>query len=375
MLSKYATARFGIIMSIVVALCLVVALVCVFVLRPTGVTPNTTLDQGSGDFIEVEDSFVEPSAEATANPVTSGSTTQGTVYWEQVENNYYEITAVPHESKPVDQDKSSFVFAYWQTSSGTKISGDQTIRVKTYNTGADVMAREYVPVFIQSMTSDGNQSAYVHYVTDLASLNEANLAANGAEGHIFILQNDLVLTSDFTPIGAGSSTNYTAFKGVLDGNGHSIENLRIAGGAQASIGLVCALDGGVIKDLTIRSGEISSSVASGYVGAFAGTIKDGLISRCVNHAAVYSTGSGGTAAGIVGQAQLSTTMNTGNGGSLTSSLYCNENYGAVRGNFVGAIIFDNKTHTTSTSQVIPAAYLIKNINQGSFQTSTATEGN
>ena len=375
MLGKYATARFGIIMGIVIALCLVVALVCVYVLRPAGATPNTTLDQGNVDVVETDESFIEPSEAATTDPIVERSTTKGTVSWEQVENNYYQITAIPHESKLGDADRSSFVFAYWQTSGGTKISGDQTIRVKTYTKSNPVMSREYVPVFIQSMASDGTNTDYVHYITDLASINDTYLSANGAEGHIFILQNDIVLASNFTPIGADSGVNYTAFKGVLDGNGHSIENLQITGGAQTSIGLVCALDGGVIKDLTIRSGEISSAVANGYVGAFAGSMTNGLISRCVNHAAVYSTGSGGTAAGIVAQATLSTTLNTANGGSLTSSIYCCENYGAIRGNFVGAIIFNNATHTTSTSQVIPAAYLIKNINQGSFQTSTATEGN
>lgn len=370
MLGKYATARFGIIMGIVIALCLVVALVCVYVLRPAGATPNTTLDQGNVDVVETDESFIEPSEAATTDSVVEGSTTKGTVSWEQVESKYYQITAIPHESKLGDADRSSFVFAYWQTSGGTKISGDQTIRVKTYTTSNPVMSREYVPIFIQSMTSDGTQTGLVHYVTDITSLSDTNLAVNGAAGHIYILQNDLVLTDPFTPIGS----NGNAFAGVLDGNGHSIENLTIVG-TGVNTGIIAALDGGVIKDLTIRSGEISSAVASGYVGAFAGSMTNGLISRCVNHAAVYSTGSGGTAAGIVAQATLSTTLNTANGGSLTSSIYCCENYGAIRGNFVGAIIFNNATHTTSTSQVIPAAYLIKNINQGSFQTSTATEGN
>ena len=367
MLGKYATARFGIIMGVVIALCLVVALVCVYVLQPTGATPNTTLEQGNTDVIETEEGFIEPSAAATTDPVTEGGVTKGTVSWELVDENYYQITAIPHESKPVDQDKSSFVFAYWQTSNGTKISGDQTIRVKTYNTGnADVMAREYVPVFIQETNSTGGQTGLVHYVTDITSLSDTNLAANGAAGHIYILQNDLVLTDPFTPIGA----NGTAFAGVLDGNGHSIENLTIVGSG-TNTGIIAALNGGVIKNLTIRSGEISSATANGFVGAFAGTMQNGLISRCVNHAAVYSTGSGGTAAGIVAQATLPTNDAAG---TLTSSIYCCENYGAIRGNFVGAIIFDNETFT-STSEVLPAAYLIKNVNQGSFQTTTATGNN
>ncbi len=371
MLGKYATARFGIIMGMVVALCLVVALVCVFVLQPTEQSRNTTLDQGGQEFVEVEDSYNEPSKDATPNPYQPSGVNQGTVYWDQIENGYYELTAVPHRAEPNDSDLTSFVFAYWVcTMNGkqTKISGDETIRVKTYTTANAVTAREYIPVFIQETNNVGTATDYVHYVTNLQSLNDTYMSQNGAAGHIFILQNDITLTN-FTPIGYSSTTAYTPFAGVLDGNGHTIESLTIQNGGQY-VGIFCGLNGGVIKDLSIRSGTITCSNTNGSVGAFAGVMVNSLISRCVNHAAVIATGTGGVAAGFVGTVNLTEVTLAG---ALTSSLYKNENYGAIRGNSVGAIVFTNQTYLDSnTREETPAAYLIQNINQGSFQTNTAT---
>ena len=372
MLGKYATARFGVIMGIVVSLCLVVALVCVFVLRPTPQTQNTTLDQSGQEFIEVEESYKEPSEAATENPYQPSGVNQGSVYWEQIESGYYELTAVAHRAEPEDDDQSSFVFAYWQTSSGTKISGDATIRVKTYTTGNAVTAREYVPVFIQETTSTGTSTNLVHYITNLPSINDEYFGQNGSAGHIYILQNDIVLDTSFNPIGydSSSTTNYTAFAGVLDGNGHTIENLNINSGVQY-VGIFCGLNGGVVKNLNIISGTISASNASASVGSIAGVMVNSLISRCENHAAIVASGSGGTAAGFVGTVNL--TEQTING-ALTSALYKNENYGAIRGNRVGAIVFLNNVFTDSNSGTsTPAAYLIQNVNQGSFQTDTANE--
>ncbi len=372
MLGKYATARFGVIMGIVVSLCLVVALVCVFVLRPTPQTQNTTLDQSGQEFIEVEESYNEPSEAATENPYQPSGVNQGSVYWEQIESGYYELTAVAHRAEPEDDDQSSFVFAYWQTSSGTKISGDATIRVKTYTTGNAVTAREYVPVFIQETQNNGAPTNLVHYITNLPSINDEYFGQNGSAGHIYILQNDIVLDTSFNPIGydSSSTTNYTAFAGVLDGNGHTIENLNINSGVQY-VGIFCGLNGGVVKNLNIISGTISASNASASVGSIAGVMVNSLISRCENHAAIVASGSGGTAAGFVGTVNL--TEQTING-ALTSALYKNENYGAIRGNRVGAIVFDNKEFIDSNTHVAtPAAYLIQNVNQGSFQTDTANE--
>ncbi len=344
MLGRFATARFGVIMGTVVALCLIVALVCVFCLPRDAGNTNMALDtdnSASADIGVVDNGnggYTVPSDNATPEPYVLEDMGQGTVYWEQKTDNgtYYELTA---------EAASGYAFGYWQTSAGVKISGDETIRVRSYTTGNAVSAREYVPVFIAS--------ANVHYVSNLNEIvtSIASVGNNGS-GHIYILRNDIDTVSD-------SASPITTFSGVLDGNGHTINAISVSGSEASLGGIVGTLSGGVIKDLTIRSGSVSGTATSAQsVGAFAGTITSGLISRCVNHAAVSGTATG-VVAGIVAVAT---------GSAQTSALYYNENHGSVIGGSVGAIVFTNTVSGTSN----PIAYLVKNVYDGSFQLTTVT---
>lgn len=317
MLGKYATARFGVIMGIVVSLCLVVALVCVFCL-PRGIEPNATLDQGDSGIIDSVDSFVEPSTAATNVAATNGSYT-----WEQKTESgktFYELVATP---------SAGYRLAYWKKGE-TKISGDQTIRVST-NSG-------YTPIFSNDIT----------YITSLTSI---SLTAPATK--IYVLTQD-INAGTFSPLGAGTRTT---FNGIIDGNGHKIFNLQATNSSGSYFGgIVCRL-GGVIKNLTIYSGVINGTTGAANVGAFAGTIEGGLISRCINRAEVKGDMTANTpnVGGIVGAAVGTT--------AYTSSIYCCENYGSVTGNKVGAILYHNPTVSGK-----PVCYLIKNVYQGSMQT-------
>lgn len=317
MLGKYATARVGVIMGMVISLCLVVALVCVFC-QPKGIQPNTTLNQGDSGMFEVAESYVEPSAAATNVNVTNGSYT----YEQKTENatTFYELTATP---------ANGYYFAYW-TKNSTKISGDRTIRVST-NSG-------YTPVFSNK-------------VTKISSLSSISLSASADQ--IYLLTQDID-AGTFTPIGAGSTTK---FNGIIDGNGHKIYNLKATNSTGDYFGgIVCRL-GGVIKNLTIYSGVINGKTNAKYVGAFAGTIEGGLISRCINRAEVMGNMSTNTPSvgGIVGAAVGTT--------AYTCAIYYCESYGSVTGNKVGAILYTNPTVNSN-----PVCYLIKNKFQGSMQT-------
>lgn len=327
MLGKYATARFGVIMGIVISFCLVVAIVCVVCLQPVSFKPNTSLNNSGDDFIDNAQTYVEPSVAASTQTVTNGSYT----YEQKTEasTTFYELTASP---------SAGYNFAYW-TKSGVKISGDRTIRIysSSYSAGT------YVPVFI----SESNTT----YITSLSSI---SLAADGNAGKLYILTQDITLTSNHTPIGNGSTT---AFAGVIDGNGHKIQGLnatRTSGDYYG--GIVCRLTG-VIKNLTIFSGVINGNTAAN-IGAFAGTVETGgLLSRCINRAEVKGDLSTNTpnVGGIVGAAVGST--------ALSSAIYCCENYGSVTGNKVGAILYSNPTVNSS-----PICYLINNKYAGSLQT-------
>ena len=104
----------------------------------------------------------------------------------------------------------------------------------------------------------------------------------------FKLANDIYLTKEWTPIDA--SDGYFA---LLDGDGHSINNLKITE-SRDNAGLFSELNGGIIKNLTI-SGEIN---ADRNAGLFAGKSQDSIISNCAATGSV--TAAYANAGGITG---------------------------------------------------------------------------
>lgn len=379
MLGRFATARFGVIMGMVISCALIIALVCVLTLTPAQSSLNLNKDTDSqGEFnVEQVDDTYTPSKSATSDDYPSTAAKQGTVTYDYLENSYYMLTATAYTTV----DKDSYVFAYWRDSTGAKISGDNTIKVKSYTTSNNIQSREYVPVFIQEYNSSHVATGKVQRVTNLSTAisEKATSSNNYGAGMIFILENDINMSgSNNTPIGTNQSgaTPYP-FAGVIDGAGHKVENFKALAQSASSYaqnyfgGIVCYLNGGVIKNLTIVSGEITAT-SSSEVGAFAGRIKDGLISRCVNHAKVTGQTSGGMAGGMVGKADLGSNTSNGFNGGRSSALYYNENYGSITANYVGAVIYENTKASVSnpdgSTTQYPACYLIKNINQGSYQT-------
>ena len=187
------------------------------------------------------------------------------------------------------------------------------------------------------------------------------------EGETIILQNDLDLAGKEFPAFAagatrdGSKTDGTSFKGVFDGNGKTIsnvkitnsstakgtiagifasvageesavrnvtfENVEITGGEQAGVvGIVS--DGATVEGVVVKGNVSSQSAAGGVVGRvlMSGTVKD-----CENHATVESKTA--NAGGIIGAAYY-----TEDGSSMTIT-GC-DNYGNVSGtsNSIGGIV-------------------------------------
>lgn len=74
-----------------------------------------------------------------------------------------------------------------------------------------------------------------------------------------------------------------AYKGVFDGNGHTISNLIIKANNLQNVGLFASLDGGIIKGLTIQNMSVqltSSCEQELNVGAIAGKMIGGRIEGC-----------------------------------------------------------------------------------------------
>ncbi len=153
------------------------------------------------------------------------------------------------------------------------------------------------------------------------------------------------------------------FKGTIDGNGKKIYNLKIKT-TDEFVGLVSKLEGeGLIKNLTIASGEIEGA---GYVGAFVGRVavdssRYGL-TGVKNSATVIGTGGpnandGSSIGGLIGEkfenAMLSNSSNTG-------TVKGKNNVGGLLGhsrggNPSGIFKIDNSSNTGNVTSSVSAA--------------------
>jgi predicted alpha-1,6-mannanase (GH76 family) len=105
--------------------------------------------------------------------------------------------------------------------------------------------------------------------------NEAELRAisDNLQGS-YILSNDIILTSEWKPVGSVSP-----FKGMFDGNNHIIYNLKIENSDMTDIGLFAATEGAVIKNLGMENASVIGDKTQELVnaGIFAGKAKNTTI--------------------------------------------------------------------------------------------------
>lgn len=152
-------------------------------------------------------------------------------------------------------------------------------------------------------------------------------------GIYFSLEKDLDLHDfNWTPI--GNSSSYV-FKGIFDGNGHSISGLNVQSGNNNG-GLFGNAEEGIITNITVL-GEVSSNQYAGGICGFANMTR---IDHCISHVTVYSMS--GASGGIVGYYY--------NPASATSYVLNNINYGAVSSDSsAGGIIGYLSVRSNSTS--------------------------
>ena len=108
----------------------------------------------------------------------------------------------------------------------------------------------------------------------------------------FLLCSDIAYNDEWEPIGDYNNPS-TQFKGVFDGNGHSITGLRIDG--EDGVGLFSCLYGGVVKNLSVEAQVNGES----FVGVIAGINESGTIEKCQVTGSVKA--SENAAGGIVGK--------------------------------------------------------------------------
>ena len=115
-----------------------------------------------------------------------------------------------------------------------------------------------------------------------------------------VLESDITLSEDWTPIGVYSNTTTSAkpYSGTFDGNGKTITfyNITHELTEMYSSGLFQML-AGTVKNLIIAGSIFRTEV--GYIGGITGYLNGGTIENCVNKALITNSASIGTG-GIVG---------------------------------------------------------------------------
>ncbi len=128
-----------------------------------------------------------------------------------------------------------------------------------------------------------------------------NEGAINTSGLTICLANDIDLTGcAFEPIGycKNSKGSYYSFKGIFDGNGHTVSGISYAGsGEWPFTGLFGIVGGqGVVRNVTV-DGNITDGTYA--VGGIAGQ-NEGKIENCISRIAVGNTDTSGCAGGIAG---------------------------------------------------------------------------
>ena len=286
------------------------------------------------------------------------------------------ITGAPEGTKIVVADGATGL-----TVNGKSVSDDQTYIVPKATTGSgsssggSVHAHDYT-IFVTdwstmttvkkcscgaTQTVVNSDTYYIANDTDLKAFRNKVNAGEAFEGKTIELTKDISLAEEWAPIGNGSrnGSTYTdkAFKGIFDGKGKSISNVKITANttdANDAIGLFGVVDGGTVKNVTlnVNINVANNELAGGAIGLLVndgtaekihvtGNVKaadgvggivgrmliSGTIKECVNEAVVDAAKAGSGSGGIVGKAYYTATgkaMNIQdcvNRGSITAA-YC-----------------------------------------------------
>ena len=194
--------------------------------------------------------------------------------------------------------------------------------------------------------------------------NEVNNGTN-YKGETVFLTSDLDFTiyssSSFVPVGK-SNDAYT-FRGIFDGQGHAISNLKVASDKFLYLGVFGYSNGATIKNLVVDSScSFESSYSGGNscaIGGIFGWCKSNYgectLEGCVSMASIKYSGSSSATAyigGIVGKIEVSDyntsitdCMNYGNVSSVSSE--SNE----LRIGGIAGEVYSSRTTTSTTSTI------------------------
>jgi hypothetical protein len=194
--------------------------------------------------------------------------------------------AIPLDAKPLPQ-REGYRFAGWYTSKETKPEQEWLFGAKK--------GGYYPPVMVDSMAVDKPMRLYARWVapTHITTAEQLSRMRDDLYGW-YVLDCDIDLEgyADWEPIG-GYEHDYEmadgewwkgAFKGELDGQGHTIKNLQLTTDKHSMKALFAAVANGEICNLTLENCRINLTSAPLYVAPLVGVIKqDAERTMLINH--------------------------------------------------------------------------------------------
>ena len=226
--------------------------------------------------------------------------------------------------------KAGYVYTYDITvfHYGLEVQVSESINWNDGGTGSgNITLKDY------TISDDGTYTVYT-----AEGLNEWAKAANENLSTNCILMADIDLSGvDWEPIGNGNY--YNRYNGILDGNGHTIRNLRQDGSYEYGGFIGHIGTDGRVQNLTLSDVNINNTYSGRYpseMGAVTG-YNEGTISNCEISGSVSQTSEYGNLGSLVGN-------NTGNIEYCRSSatIHGDEN------NYVGGLVGQHGSYVTSS---------------------------
>ena len=309
---------------------------------------------------------------ATASPIVAS-------YGASVENGYYDIACVEDTTgmnvKGTADEMKSFAFAELLTSHAASLVESDPDLPEMLSWTIRSEENDGFPVFGEAVEAGGWWTSAGNY--DISWYDEAEdsfsistpaqlagvayLVKTGRtfEGKTVTLSGNIDLDGlKWEPIGKANLQQI--FKGVFDGGGYEIHNLRseVISTGEAYSGLFGAIyQARVTRVVLAEDCEIRTSYYGGGVVAYA---QESEIVSCENRASVSFEGPAGYVGGIAGYVSTSSIDRCENLGVVTGTVQPSDNYasclvytGGIAGVNQGATIINNSNHAAVAVEALP----------------------
>lgn len=172
--------------------------------------------------------------------------------------------------------------------------------------------------FTVSALEEAGTASEPYKISDEQDLKNFAAAVLSNNNVYAVLEQDIILSESWTPIGKNSDGTFVKYTGVFDGGNNTITFSTVTDGEY--VGLF-GINEGTIKNVKV-AGTITSDTELAFVGGVAG-LNRGTITNCESSVAITANGVNSYAGGIAGVMQNGTIESCKNTGAITVNVFGN----------------------------------------------------